>query len=289
LLASSTTQTHPPSLGEALVNLLLGLLFALIGGCGVVAVIFGTGAACISQPTDCLQHVPGALLAAAIMAPIALVGLNMIVQGLRRQPGMHGFFYVNARRLGRRFSPFQIWLTVFTLSFLIEAAACVVGPGSKSVFYFTFTSSLTLVLIHIVFHELGHFVAARVTGFEPDQVVVGPVAAHLASKQATFSANRDWRFIIGGVVRWTASAPPLPKEQFFVAAAGPMATALLVLLGFLVDSALSPGGALSSMLQNNLEIGLGTLAINLIPLRLSATGLATDGCLMLEASMSMRR
>lgn len=270
------------SASEAVGNTLAGFLFSLVGLCGAGGVVYG----CVVEPTNRLQDLPQRGVASIVMGALACVGLSMVVQGLRRRPGIEGFFYVGARRFAARFSPFQIWLTVFGLSFVLEALEFVLGPSSK--FYFAVSGSLALVLLHIVFHELGHFVAARAVGFEPHQIIAGPVVVHASQGPVIVSANRDWNFVVGGVVLFHTWGPTLPRHQFLIAVAGPAATAGLVLLGLLVDMAAPPNAALAKALEANLNVGLGTLAINLLPMQFLLVGIPTDGYQMLEASRRMR-
>ena len=283
----SPTPNRRTSIGEAVANTLAGFLFALVGLCGAGVVGCGGVYRCVAEPTSCLQDLPNRLFASIVMGVVACVGLSMVAQGVRRRRGIEGFFYVKARRFAKRFSPNQVWLAVFGLSFVAEALAYVLAASTPS-FHFKVSCVLTLALLHIVLHELGHFVAARAAGFEPHQIIAGPVAVAVSQGSTIVSANKDWRFVIGGVVLWSTWGPTLPKHQFLIAAAGPAATAGLLLLGLVVGLAAPSSAALTSVLDANLNIGVGTLAINLLPIQISRMGVASDGYLMLEASRQMR-
>lgn len=110
----------------------------------------------------------------------------------------------------------------------------------------------------VAIHEFGHYVAARLVGFEVTGFSLGPL--RLTRAQGQWSAHLLWRrFFQGAVMAVPKSQAKWRSKMFVVVAAGPLATALLALSAFSLIRSGDPafvGGFWQAVLQINTVLSL---------------------------------
>jgi Zn-dependent protease len=165
-----------------------------------------------------------------------------------------------ARLFGIRIGVHASWfLILFLLIFFFQRAfKQTLGDGSSTTAYVAAVAAAFLAFGSIVFHELGHALAARREGLQVDGIDL---------------------FLFGGLMRMR-SEPETPGAEFRVAAAGPFGTVVVILLG--LAAGLAIGGATklreAILLDTGAHVSLGMqlvstvvmlnvllLAFNLIP------------------------
>jgi Zn-dependent protease len=150
-----------------------------------------------------------------------------------------------ARLFGVRIGADYSWLLVlFLVLFFLQDQFKSVIDGSDGTAYLAAVAGAFLFFGSIVFHELGHAVAARREGIEVSGIDL---------------------FFFGGLMHMR-SEPQTPGAEFRVAAAGPAATVLLIIAGVAV--AVAAGGTESfgdaATLQTGADVSAGEVLLSIV-------------------------
>jgi hypothetical protein len=99
--------------------------------------------------------------------------------------------------------------------------------------------------LHIGLHESGHLLAVRGVRYTPRKLVAGPLTIDWEGWRRTVSATRDWRWLFGGNV-WFSARRRTGGRDLAVCLAGPLANLLAV------GGVLAVGRVLGSAAQTTL-------------------------------------
>lgn len=263
---SPTTQGKKPrSHPDRAANLWLGTLFfsAGVGPVGLVAVFVVLH----GLPTGSWLWL---LLTLSVFGVIALVGLNMLIQGTRNRPGSEGFFYRGLSRIGRRMTPVHATLVPLGLCTLAVLEGVVAKDEEAAKFGAVLGLAWTSTFVQLFLHEIGHLLAVRRVGLPFVRLAAGPVALVPHGRAYRFRANREWLHFVLGAVYYETSELPSARKALFVAMAGPIATAFLGLFALAAEEATRAerGSIAYGVARANVVIAGGTLFTNLLPMRL---------------------
>jgi hypothetical protein len=263
-MPSRPSRNHP----DRFANLALGTLFSLVGVAPFVAFAW-----LVHNPFDS-AGLRALGLIGAIFVPICLLGLSMMIQGVRNRPGLEGFFYRGLFWLSDRVTPLQA--TVAPLA--VTLAVAMQGLAAHDIV--TLTRSIHFALIWTSFfaqlflHELGHLIAVRRARLPFLRLVAGPLKLVPQGSLYRFGTNRQWIHVFAGAVFYELNSAPSARKAFWVAAAGPIATAcagvlaLVVRVGYETDKESLTGSIIYGFASANAAIAVILLVTNLLPFRL---------------------
>ena len=254
-------RAHP----DQALNLWLGTLFF---GAGVGPIVL-VAIALLLHP-----QARGAWLVLLIVVTafggIALVGLNMLIQGARNRPGAEGFFYRFLARASRRVTPVHATVIPLVICFVFALE----GIVTKDIIAVKLGIVLGLqwmsIFLQLFLHEVGHLLAVRRVGFPFTRLVAGPVTLWPHGRTFRLSANREWLHFITGAVYYEPFDLPTARKTLFVAAAGPIATAFIALFALAAEESFaSERGSIGYQVASaNVGIAASLLVLNLLPFRL---------------------
>lgn len=263
-------------------NLVLGGVFLALGGAALGGALFALTRAG-ARPGTWAAIATSTLL----FGGIALLGLSMVIQGLRNRPGIDGFFYRTASALGRRITPMHLTLApiVFCLVMVMQGVVL----HDRAVVRSGFGTALIWLSIfaQLFLHELGHLLAVRRMRLPFVRLAAGPLALWPRGSAYRLGANREWRHFLMGAVYYSTAERPSARKILFVAAAGPVATAFVGLSALAAEDAYASDHAslAFSLASANAAIAGGTLVLNLLPLSLGR--FESDGLQILRALRSL--
>jgi len=154
-------------------------------------------------------------------------------------------------------------------------------------------------LLNTLVHEGAHFIVARSLGMRPDRFVVGPLDLHRTPRGRRVRACPLWMSVLGGMVGLRDPQAREPRAQLAVAAAGPLASGLLVpvllvVLPFRLPTSLDELEAFcrfGSFFSGVAVLGAAVTAVsNALPLRNigAGAGLPSDGWVVRQAWRRLR-
>jgi hypothetical protein len=246
---------------------------------GLISLAFGAAALWLSfESAFGRMPVLGRLLTLFVAAFICLFGLGFAWQSMRGAPTHHSFFIRWLDGAGKRTNPSQILIALLLL------ALCTFGLGLATANTGDLKSGRGLLSawlafhLQVLFHEYGHWRAARACKYRPYRVVGGVISFRLLDGQWIVRANRDWAFLLGGAVfaQIPGAIRTRSRDIAFVAA-GPLATAVLCWVCSALQPMVSAVPALGEFLELNARLGAILLVTNLVPIRMRATGSGSDG------------
>lgn len=145
-------------------------------------------------------------------------------------------------------------------------------------------TSLLLLPVHLVLHELGHLCAGWLVGLRFESLGLGPVVARRLGGRLVW----EWRGagLHPGVDGWASVSPggrgPARWRRAVFIAGGPLGNFATAALAAGLRSALTgPAGTAAALLEAVTLWGCVTGALNLVPLRLTGVSLVTDGASLL--------
>ncbi len=265
--------TRPPDRIDGLYRLL-----ALVAGLGFIA--FGGFLGLLFLMLHREEGMVAWLLAAVLLLGLGgatvLFGIDLAVRGiLGREWTLSLWEHVRAA-LDRRAHPLPLFAGI---SALVLTLGLWGGPGDPvlwepAIFWF-------VGFLHIALHETGHLLAVRRVRYTPRRLVAGPLLVEWNASRRRVTANRDWRFLLGGNV-WFSSAGRTRSRDLGVLLAGPLAN-LLTLGTVLTVHRLLGGPALFAVYVRANAVCAGiVLLTNLLPLPRTREGYATDGRQILD-------
>lgn len=250
---------------DRVANLALGALFFTVGA-GLLG-LSTVGFVLVGTP-------PGSWLVflaiLSVFGGIAVVGLNMLIQGARNRPGSEGFFYRGLGRFAARVTPVHGVLVPLGLCLLAALEGVVAKERKFATLCSVAALSWVSLFAQIFVHEIGHLLAVKRVGFPFACLVAGPVTLYPRENTYRFGVNRDWLHFVTGAVYYEASAVPSARKTLFVAMAGPIATAFLGLFALAAEETFQAdvGSIAQGIARANVHFAAGILLANLMPFRL---------------------
>jgi hypothetical protein len=135
--------------------------------------------------------------------------------------------------------------------------------------------------LHVALHETGHLLAVRGMRYSSQRLVAGPLLIEWEAGRRRVTANRDWRFLLGGNV-WFTSARRTRARDLVVLLAGPMANLLTLGTVLAVHRLLGELALPGIYVRANAVCASAVLLTNLLPLPRTREGYATDGRQILD-------
>jgi peptidase M50-like protein len=135
--------------------------------------------------------------------------------------------------------------------------------------------------LHVALHETGHLLAVCGMRYTPLRLVAGPLLVEWEAGRRRVTANRDWRFLFGGNV-WFSAAHRSRARDLVVLLAGPLANLLALGTVLAVHRLLGGPALFGSYVRANAVCTGAVLLTNLLPLPRTREGYATDGRQILD-------
>jgi hypothetical protein len=261
-----------PPLAKRLQSGALGLLFVCSG---VVLTSFA-----LEDSWDRVSFRTIELL--GIASFVALFGSSMVWQALKGQPSAHGFFIRWMLAVTRRFDATHALLGVLGIGVLVLVVGLLSGRAAETSLGSTIVLGWFAFHLQVLFHEGGHLFAASGCHYGPYRVAAGIVDFSLRGDRWVFSLNREWGFVAGGAVFYIPPSHRRWAHDFYVVAAGPIATAVLLYACSSVSAYTGSNTLLHTFVMQNAGFGALALLVNLLPLRTTFNGLQTDGYQLLQ-------
>lgn len=223
------------------------------------------------------------------LGAIGLLGLSMMIQGVRNRPGTEGFFYLGLLWLGKRITPFQATFVPLVPCMVLMMQGLVSGNLHAMKSGFTAALLWTTTFVQLFLHEVGHLVAVRRAGLPFVRLAAGPVALVPSDDVYRFVRNERWINFFIGAVYYEVREKPSARKTLSVAAGGPMATACIGLFALAVRIAHAENGGwfVNEIAAANVAVAGGLLFVNLVPVRLGR--METDGFQIWRAWRSLRK
>jgi len=253
-------------------------LLALVAGLGFVAFggFLGLLFLMLHREDGVVAWAFAAVLLLGLGGATALFGIDLAVRGILGREWTRPLGQHLRAALDRRAHPLPLFAG---LSALVLTLGLWGGPGDPvlwepAIFWF-------VGFLHIALHETGHLLAVRRVRYTPRRLVAGPLLVEWGAGGRRVTANRDWRFLFGGNV-WFSAAGRTRTRDLGVLLAGPLAN-LLTLGTVLAVHRLLGGPALFAVYVHANAFCAGiVLLTNLLPLPRTREGYATDGRQILD-------
>lgn len=281
---------RPPKapIPERLAIVLIGSILALVGF-GLSLLLLGS---ILVEPQRFFLFLVGA----AGVSFIGLFGLSWVIQGVRGRSRHEGVFYILLGKLGA-WGPWPWSLLIPATALLALGVATLTGDTEAMESAIHWLGGWLIFVIHLGFHELGHYVAARLVSLEPSRVLVGPAELSRSPGGWKLTLSREWWSIFGGWVQVHKDGEELPpRTRLVFAAGGPVATAALLLATVtaspmpFVDMFYRSSATLTvQALAFGTQIGTLFLVMSLIPFAGFSESSPTDGDQILSALRQMRK
>lgn len=148
--------------------------------------------------------------------------------------------------------------------------------------------TLPAILLHVLFHEIGHLVVARAVGYRPRALAAGPLFLRTDGPRPRLSLNRSWLQLFSGLALYEPVGRTSERD-LLVAAAGPLTNILLAVMALEIWGWPNPSSVLEIFLRSFIGLGFAVGIFNLLPLPRTADGFALDGREILDHLRSLAR
>lgn len=253
-----------------LLALIAGLGFAVCGGfLGSLPVRFHAGEGPMPWPTRLVLL----LIAFPVGVGMALFGIDLMGRGFMGRDWTAALLERVRGFLDRRARPLPLFCGLTVV--LASLSGWRQGTNWQIILYWL------VGFFHIGMHELGHLGAVRGVRYTPRRLIIGPLTVEWESGRRTVGTTQDWRWLFKGNV-WFSSRRRTRGRDLAVCVAGPLANLFVVATVLGVDRALGDAGYFGVYVRANVTCAAVVLLVNLLPLRRSPEGYATDGRQILD-------